>query len=112
TLFLVRALSTPVLNKFARLGGKTIWNDHDGLAPDIKIGRCSHLTGGVSFLHPAVQAEALQAEWISTFLSRHPLWSDGFRHVLHQVEGGYSLLASTMRLNSICKFPLRWQDIL
>ena len=108
----VSAPSTTVLNKFARLGWKTVWNDHDGLAPDIKIGRCSRLTGGVSFLHPAVQAQALQAQWISTFLSRHTIWSDGFRHVLHQVEGGYSLLASTMRLTSIRKFPLRWQDIL
>ena len=59
--FRVSAPSITVLNKFARLGWKTVWNDHASLAPDIKIGRCSRLTGGVSFLHPAVQAQALQA---------------------------------------------------
>ena len=109
-------LSTPEtvaeLNKFTRLGWKTVWNDHPGIAPSMEIGRCSRQSGGVRFLSPVAQASALQAQWISTFLNRETIWSDAFRYVLRRLPGGSLPLATTMRLNTIRRAPLRWQPIL
>ena len=109
-------LSTPptdVLNKFTRLGWKTVWNDHTALVPAMAIGRRSRLSGGVHFLSPAAQAQALQAQWISNYFSRPGplLWYAGLRHVLEEQPGGVTLLASKMRLNTIRRYPLRWQAI-
>jgi len=76
------------------------------------IGRRPRLQGGVNFLSPLVQAQALQAQWVSTFLTRPTVWSDAFHWVMDQQPGGTTLLASTMRHTLIAKFPVRWHSIL
>jgi len=76
------------------------------------IGRRSRLTGGVNFLSPWVQAQALQAQWVSTFFTRSTVWSDAFQWAMNQQPGGTTLLASTMRRTLIVKFPTRWHSIL
>ena len=100
------------MRRFLNLGWSTIWNDHTALKPSMPIGRRSRLTGGVNFLSPWVQAQALQAQWVSTFFTRSTVWSDAFQWAMNQQPGGTTLLASTMRRTLIVKFPTRWQAIL
>ena len=108
-------LSSPPLDqlrRFTSLGWSTVWNESTALKPSMPIGRRPRLQGGVNFLSPLVQAQALQAQWVSTFLTRPTVWSDAFHWVMDQQPGGTTLLASTMRRTLIAKFPVRWHSIL
>ena len=109
------SLSSPpheMLTRFSNLGWKTVWNGHPALAPSVAIGRRPRLQGGVNFLYPAAQAQALLARWISKFFSGPSLWSEAFQHALDQVPGGLPLLTAHLDPRIIRRFPLRWQQIL
>ena len=71
------SLSSPpsdMLTRFANLGWRTIWNNRTALAPSIPIGHRPCLEGGLNFLFPSTQAQALLARWISKFLSQPTIW--------------------------------------
>lgn len=69
-------------------------------------------SGEVGFLSPMTEVPALQAQWIVSFFTRPSLWSPAFQHALNQQPGGVFLLAQTMRIGLIRRFPPCWQTIL
>ena len=109
------SLSSPpsdMLTRFSNLGWRTIWNNRTALAPSIPIGRRPRLEGGLNFLFPSTQAQALLARWISKFLSQPTIWSEDLLYALQQIPGGMFLLASPLSDDILARIPIRWHPIL
>jgi hypothetical protein len=69
---------------FRRLGLEVVWGGRTALKPGIATMRRQYLHGGVGFLDPATQIQALHARWIVQFLTAHPCpsWWTALNHIL------------------------------
>jgi hypothetical protein len=108
-------LSSPpanMLKKFHKLAWSTVWNDHPALAPAELIGRRSRLQGGLSYLNPASQIPALQAQWVQHFFTRPSLWTEIFEHYLEQIHGRQLILAGKVSPATQKRFPESWRFVL
>jgi hypothetical protein len=108
------APSPAQLTNLRQIGLLVVWGGRAALKPGQLVARRPRHFGGVGFLDPATQLQALQARWIARFLSARPRppWWGALNHVLSTYNGGRSSLAMPSTGRAVYQYGSCWAPFL